>query len=124
VVRNFRSDKSELVLVRDSADKPFYLSKSYRKLQKKYDVSRVQFCQFNPILGIIPLEISDLYPAAHYVMADTTSGPENYAEFAKTLKTFLTKNRFKKIHAEKSEFLEHFGIKSSTIRKRKMKKKG
>jgi 7-cyano-7-deazaguanine tRNA-ribosyltransferase len=123
-VRNFKSDKKELVLVSDSADKPFYLSKSYRQLQKKYDPSKVQFCQFNPILGIIPLEISDLYPAAHYVMADVPSSPNDYTEFAKTLKTFLANNRFKKIHAEKSGFLENFSIKSSKIKKTKMKKKG
>jgi len=123
MVRNFQSGKKELVLVPDSADKPFYLSKSYRQLQKKYDESKVQFCQFNPILGIIPLEISDLYPAAHYVMADVKSNPENYTEFEKTLKTFLAKNKFRKIHAEKSEFFDNFKIKSPKIKKRKMKKK-
>ncbi len=124
VARNFKSDKKELVLVSDSQDKPFYLSKSYRQLQKKYDSSKVQFCQFNPILGIIPLEISDLYPAAHYVMADVPSSPNDYTEFAKTLKIFLANNKFRKIHAEKSEFLDNFKIPKSRLVKIKMKKKG
>jgi 7-cyano-7-deazaguanine tRNA-ribosyltransferase len=124
VVRRFKSDKKELVIVSDSQDKPFYLSKSYRKLQKKYDSSKVQFCQFNPVLGIIPLEISDLYPAAHYVMADVKSSPESCTEFADTLKIFLKNNKFKKIHLEDNEFLNYFKkqLPKSRINKIKMKK--
>ncbi|MGQ0772403.1 MAG: tRNA guanosine(15) transglycosylase TgtA [Nitrososphaerota archaeon] len=126
VVRNFKSDKKELVIVSDSPDKPFYLSKNYRTIKKKFDESKVQFCQFNPLLGLIPLEISDLYPAAHYVMSDTNANPASYTEFAKTLKIFLANNKFKKIHLENNEFLSHFKKqipRSSTIRKIKMKKK-
>ncbi|MGI0004327.1 MAG: DUF5591 domain-containing protein, partial [Candidatus Nitrosotenuis sp.] len=125
VVRDFVSGKKELVLVSDSADKPFYLSKSYRQLQKKFDESKIQFCQFNPLLGIIPLEISDLYPAAHYVMADVQSSPESYTESAKTLEIFLAKNKFKRIHLEDNEFLNHFKkqMPKSRLKIIKMKKK-
>ncbi|MFY9300756.1 MAG: tRNA guanosine(15) transglycosylase TgtA [Candidatus Nitrosotenuis sp.] len=125
-VMGFRSGKKELVLVSDSDDKPFYLSKSYRMLQKKFDESKVQFCQFNPFLGIIPLEISDLYPAAHYVMADIAPNPQDYPEFAKTLAAFLAKNKFAKIHIEENKFLDHFKkqMPKSKLVKIKMKKKG
>lgn len=107
-VRAFKSDKKELVIVSDSQDKPFYLSKSYTKLKKRFDGNSVQFCQFNPAVGLIPLEISDLYPAAHYLMSDTNPDPSKYPEFAKTLKVFVTKNKFKKIHLENNEFLTYF----------------
>jgi 7-cyano-7-deazaguanine tRNA-ribosyltransferase len=125
-VRRFKSDKRELVIVSDSQEKPFYLSKSYRMLQKKYDPSKVQFCQFNPVLGIIPLEISDLYPASHYLMSDMAYNPQRCTEFAKTWKAFFANNKFRKVHLENSEFLDFFKKqlpKSTSVRKTKMKKK-
>ncbi|MEM4378812.1 MAG: tRNA guanosine(15) transglycosylase TgtA [Candidatus Nitrosotenuis sp.] len=105
IVKSFKSDKKELVIVSDSQDKPFYLSKSYALLRKRFDDSKVQFCQLNPILGLIPLEISDIYPAAHYVMADTVAPKSE--KLAKTVRAFLTKNKFKKIYVE-NEFAEFF----------------
>ncbi|HET8719939.1 MAG TPA: tRNA guanosine(15) transglycosylase TgtA [Candidatus Nitrosotenuis sp.] len=125
-VRGFKSDKKELVIVSDSQDKPFYLSKSYRILQKKYDPSKVQFCQFNPVLGIIPLEISDLYPAAHYLMSNMEFNPKDCTEFEMTWKKFFANNKFRMVHIEESAFLNHFKkqlAKSTKTRKIKMKKK-
>ena len=75
-------------------------------MKKKYK-DNVQFCQFNPYLGLIPLEISDLYPAAHYVMSENKAKPEEFTEFAKTWKAFFQNNKFDKIHLEKSDFLKH-----------------
>ena len=109
-VRNFKTDKKELVILPDSADKPFYLSGDYSRARKKYKTENVQFCQYNPYLGLIPLEISDLYPAAHYVMSNTKSNPEMFTEFAKTWKTFFENNRFTRVYIEKSDFLKHYKI--------------
>src|SRR5438445_254189 len=69
-VRKFKSQKDTVLIIPDGIMRPFYLSEEYNVLRKKFDkkYGDVQFCQFNPFLGIIPLEISDLYPAAHYVM--------------------------------------------------------
>jgi 7-cyano-7-deazaguanine tRNA-ribosyltransferase len=106
MVRSFKSYKKELAIVSDSQEKPFYLSRSYTLLKKRFDDSKVQFCQFNPILGLIPLEISDIYPAAHYVMSGTVTVAESM-ELASTVKAFLTKNNFKKIYVE-SEFSGFF----------------
>ncbi|MEM3065504.1 MAG: tRNA guanosine(15) transglycosylase TgtA [Candidatus Nitrosotenuis sp.] len=106
IVKSFKSDKDELVIVSDSQDKPFYLSASYNLLKKRFKDSKFQFCQFNPIIGLIPLEISDVYPAAHYVMADTADATE-YAELANIVRAFLTKNKFKRVHVEE-RFAEFF----------------
>lgn len=108
-VRRFKTSKKILVLVPDGAMKPFYLSSEYTKLKKRFakNLGDIQFCQFNPYLGLIPLEISDLYPAAHYVASDSAHGPEEFGEFAKTLSVFLKKNKFRTIHAADGEFIRH-----------------
>ncbi len=106
VVRAFRSAKKEAVIIRDSHHKPFYLSENYTKLKKKFDED-IQFCQYNPVLGLIPLEISDLYPAAHYVTAERDFSPGGFSEFAKTWELFFEKNKFDKIYIEDDLFLKH-----------------
>jgi 7-cyano-7-deazaguanine tRNA-ribosyltransferase len=120
-VRNFKTGKKELVIIQDTADKPFYLSGDYSKIKKKFKDDKVQFCQFNPYLGLIPLEISDLYPAAHYVMAKTSAKPAEFTEFAKTWQIFLKNNKFDKIHLEKGEFLKSQKIPKS-VKTRQIKK--
>jgi 7-cyano-7-deazaguanine tRNA-ribosyltransferase len=120
-VRNFKTNKKELVVLQDTTDKPFYLSGDYAKIKKKYKTEKVQFCQFNPYLGLIPLEISDLYPAAHYVMAKTNANPQEFTEFAKTWQIFLKNNKFDKIHLEKNEFLKSQKIPKS-VKTRQIKK--
>jgi 7-cyano-7-deazaguanine tRNA-ribosyltransferase len=108
LVRNFKSGKKELVLVSDSQIKPFYLSDEYLRLKKKFNPDEFQFCQYNPFFGLIPLEISDIYPASHYVMSDQEFSPNDFSEFEKTWKIFFEKNKFKKIHVQNSDFLKHY----------------
>ena len=121
LVRNFKTEKKELVILQDTNDKPFYLSGDYMRIKKKYKTDQVQFCQFNPYLGIIPLEISDMYPAAHYVMANSNPNPDEFTEFAKTWKIFLQNNKFHKIHFQKSDFLKQQKIPKS-VKTRQIKK--
>lgn len=122
--RSFRTDKKSLVIISDSDVKPFYLSKKYSKLKKKFDSSQVQFCQYNPFLGLIPLEISDLYPASHYVMSNRNFGPSDFSEFAKTWKAFFGKNNFKTVYIEDQQFLKYYAkLLPSKIRIRVLKRK-
>ena len=78
--------------------------------KKKFkDPESVQFCQYNPYLGLIPLEISDIYPASHYVMANSNFNPEEFTEFAKTWKIFFEKNNFSVVYFDKDDqFLKYF----------------
>ena len=83
----------------------------------------IQFCQFNPFLGLIPLEISDIYPASHYVMADSNYEPETFTEFTKTWKIFFDKNNFSEVYLDKdNEFITYFSkLIPKGIRKRSLK---
>ncbi len=109
MVRKFKTNKRNLVIVPDGAMKPFYLSTEYNKLRKKFgkNLDDIQFCQYNPYLGIIPLELSDIYPAAHYVMSDVQNNHEDFTQFATTWNVFLKQNRFKAIHVANDEFLKY-----------------
>jgi 7-cyano-7-deazaguanine tRNA-ribosyltransferase len=110
MVRRFRTKKKILVISGDSSRKPFYLSQEYNILKKKFsNLDSVQFCQYNPFLGLIPLEISDIYPAAHNVMARLQYSPEDFIIFAKTWKIFFAKNNFTTVYCDKKdEFLKFF----------------
>jgi 7-cyano-7-deazaguanine tRNA-ribosyltransferase len=109
IVRKFKTKKKTLVIIPDGGIRPFYASAEYNNLKKEFisELEDVQFCQYNPYLGIIPLELSDIYPAAHYVVSDTIFDQNGFPEFTKTWKTFLRQNKFKKIYATKDEFLKH-----------------
>jgi len=108
LVRKFRTKKKTLVIVPDGGVRPFYASSEYNNLKKKFTtkLDDVQFCQYNPYLGIIPVELSDVYPAAHYVISDIDYDHDEFPEFAKTWNMFLKHNKFKNIYAMKDEFLK------------------
>jgi 7-cyano-7-deazaguanine tRNA-ribosyltransferase len=110
MVRRFRTKKNTLVITGDSSRKPFYLSPEYTILKKKFsNPESIQFCQYNPFLGLVPLEISDIFPAAHNVMARLEYSPEDFTIFAKTWKTFFEKNHFTTLYCDnKDEFLKFF----------------
>ena len=109
MVRKFKTPKKNLVVVPDGSMKPFYLSTEYNKLKKKFikNFDDTQFCQYNPYLGIIPLELSDVYPAAHYVMSDSQRDQDDFTEFVTTWNMFLKQNKFKTIHAVNDDFLKY-----------------
>ncbi|MDR3783248.1 MAG: tRNA guanosine(15) transglycosylase TgtA [Candidatus Nitrosotalea sp.] len=109
LVRKFKTKKKTLVIIPDGSIRPFYTSAEYNNLKKKFEskLDDVQFCQYNQYLGIIPLELSDIYPAAHYVISDTDFNQNEFPEFTKTWSMFLKNNKFKKIYATNDEFLKY-----------------
>ena len=108
IVRKFKTKKKILVIIPDGGIKPFYTSTEYINLKKKFSskLDEIQFCQFNPYLGIIPLELSDIYPAAHYLVSDVNFNQDEFPEFTKTWNIFLKHNKFKYIYAINDEFLK------------------
>jgi len=109
LVRKFKTKKKTLVIIPDGSIRPFYTSTEYNNLKKKFasKLDDIQFCQYNPYLGIIPLELSDIYPAAHYVISNTDFNQNEFPEFTKTWSMFLKNNKFKKIYATNDEFLKY-----------------
>lgn len=109
LVRKFKTKKKTLVIIQDGGIRPFYTSAEYNNLKKKFasKLDTIQFCQYNPYLGIIPLELSDIYPAAHYVISDVDLNKSEFPEFTKTWNAFLKHNKFKNIYAPNDEFLRY-----------------
>jgi 7-cyano-7-deazaguanine tRNA-ribosyltransferase len=121
MVRRFRTKKKILAIIGDSSRKPFYLSSEYSFAKKKFSKpDSIQFCQYNPFLGLIPLEISDIFPASHNVIARLDFSPIDFPIFAKTWEIFFEKNHFTEIYYDKKdEFLKFF---LKTIQKQIRKK--
>ena len=106
MVSAFRTKKRVLHILSEPESKPAYLSGRYARLADGVDA---QVCVYNPYLGIIPLELSDMYPASHHLDARTRRNPASYKTFGDALKEFLANNDFERVHYdEKDGFLSHF----------------
>ena len=110
IVRKFKSKKKKLIIIKESNTKPGYLSQEYKRLKKKLkDFEAFQVCQYNPHLGLIPIEISDIFPAAHHETSRINYDPKEFVIFEKTWENFFKKNKFLEIHYNKEdEFLRYF----------------
>ena len=124
IVRKFQTKKSIVAITPESHTKPGYMSREYRELYKRSRESDdVQFCQYSPILGIIPIEISDVYPAAHHEQARVRVDPAACTEFAKTWDAFFGNNGFAEVWYDKGDaFLGHFAKRLKGVKKRNLKR--
>ena len=109
-VRNFKSKKKIVVITRDTNQKPAYVSNEYYSLRKKFkNPDSIQFCNYNQFLGIIPIEIADIFPASHYMMVRNDCNPKNFPMFEETWKKFFAKNNFDTVYLSKNDpFIQHF----------------
>jgi 7-cyano-7-deazaguanine tRNA-ribosyltransferase len=110
VVRKFKTKKHSLIIVKEPQIKPGYLSHDYFALKRKFkDIDSFQICYYNPQLGLIPNEISDIFPAAHHETARLNFDPKEFSEFQKTWSKFFENNKFSEIYFDKKdEFLKYF----------------
>lgn len=110
IVRKFKSKKKKILVTKESSTKPGYLSHQYTNLGRKTkDFDEFQICQYNPQLGLIPIEISDVFPAAHHETSRLDFDPKEFPEFEKTWKTFFENNKFVEIRYDKEDnFLKLF----------------
>jgi 7-cyano-7-deazaguanine tRNA-ribosyltransferase len=66
-------------------------------------------CQYNPQLGVIPIEISDIFPAAHHETSRLNFEPSDFPTFEKTWNDFFVNNKFSELHYDKDDkFLKYF----------------
>jgi 7-cyano-7-deazaguanine tRNA-ribosyltransferase len=105
MVQNTRSVKDVLLLLPEPDEHPFY--GQYNELRKIIGNS-VQFAYYSPFLGIVPEEISDVFPAAHHVAARIKFDPAEFETFGDALSSYIKKNAFKRIVAVADDFLESF----------------
>jgi len=110
IVRRFRSKKKSLIILKEPHIKPGYLSQEYSSLKRKFkDIESYQICYYSPHLGLIPNEISDIFPAAHHETARLNFDPKEFLEFKKTFSKFFANNNFSEIIFDKKDyFLKEF----------------
>lgn len=88
-VASFQSRKKKLVICPEGQVHPFYSTRSYREMVKRFPDA--QICSYNPFLGVIPAEISDVYPASHNLTTRSDHRPDDYPTFIESLKEFAGK---------------------------------
>ena len=95
MVSQFRSKKRRLVLCPETELHPFYSTRSFRETLRRYPDAQV--CSYNPFLGIIPAEISDIFPAAHNIITRDVYHASHYPTFVQSLKSFVESNSFEEV---------------------------
>ena len=110
IVRRFKTRKNMLILLKEPNIKPGYLSDNYSDLKRKFkNINSIQVCYYNPQLGLIPNEISDIFPAAHHETARVIFNPKEFLEFENTWIKFFENNKFSEIYFDKKDdFLKRF----------------
>ena len=89
IVSEFKTKKKKLILCPEAEIHPFYSTKSFREIMKRFPDA--QICTYSPFLGIIPAEISDIFPASHNVATRTGNRPEDYPTFVDSLSRYAAK---------------------------------
>jgi len=109
-VRKFKSKKKTLIITKESNTKPAYLSHEYFSLKQKFkEMKNIQVCQYSPHLGLIPLEISDVFPASHHETSRLKFNPAEFPTFENTWNVFFKNNQFSEIYFDKTdEFLKYY----------------
>jgi 7-cyano-7-deazaguanine tRNA-ribosyltransferase len=92
-VASFQSSKRKLILCPEHEIHPFYSTKIYKEIIKKFPDAQV--CSYSPFHGIIPVEISDVFPASHNLATRSCYRLEDYPTFIESLKSFA--GRFEQI---------------------------
>ena len=107
IVSTFRSVvKKRLVLYPIMKIQPFYSTRDFVQLVKKFPDA--QICAYSQFLGVIPVEICDIFPAAHHLSSATTGRPhqaKDYPTFIESLDSFLANNTFGDITIVADDFM-------------------
>jgi len=117
IVSNFKpANTNKLILYPEVDIHPFYATTQYRLIKER--LPDAQVCTYNRFLGIIPAEISDIFPAAHNLSLKNYVLPsqvEDYPMFKVSLEKFLSRNNFKEVIVVADEFIKEI-IKDPNIK--------
>ena len=108
IAAEFRSTfNKNLVLFPTTELQPFYVTREFIGLVQKYPES--QICVYNRFLGIIPVEICDIFPVAHHLnfAPRNVKNAIDYPTFTESLSTFLATNSFENIIIIADEFMKN-----------------
>jgi 7-cyano-7-deazaguanine tRNA-ribosyltransferase len=101
-VEGFKTSKKKLILCPEGELHPFYSTRRFREIVKKFP--DVQVCSYSPFLGIIPAEISDVFPASHNLATRTGQKPQDYPTFVDSLNKFAA--RFDEVVIVADDFMK------------------
>lgn len=99
-------EKFIIILYPETKIHPFYTSKAYSQLKNKFPKSEI--FSYNPYLGIIPSEVSDIFPASQNLSSyeyDSHSLAEQYPTFVNSLMDFLQKNKKEEVIIVANNFM-------------------
>lgn len=108
LINHYKPPNTEILLLYpDEGVRPFYSSAILKNLSKLYPSATI--CLYNPFLGLIPVEISDIYPASHniFIKHIGESDCRNYDEFIRLINSFVQDNSFKLIHIIANKFIKN-----------------
>ncbi len=95
-----------LILYPEHGVHPFYATQDFKMLASKFP--EAQICTYNRFLGIIPVELSDIFPAAHNLVAKVTTYQTNdYPSFVESFREFLTSNEFDEVIVIADQFIKN-----------------
>jgi 7-cyano-7-deazaguanine tRNA-ribosyltransferase len=96
-VRNASLPKSRkrLVLCPEGEIHPFYSTRIYARLRSMFPSD--QICSYSPFLGVIPAEISDVFPASHNVASRSEFLASDFHTFVESLKQFIGSRGFEEV---------------------------
>lgn len=104
LVSEFKSRKKTLVLFPEGEVHPFYATRGFRELAKKFPDA--QLATYHPFLGIIPAEISDVFPASHNVTTRLERDVGDYPAFVDSLTNLVASNSFIEIVVIADSFMK------------------
>ncbi|HEX2014443.1 MAG TPA: tRNA guanosine(15) transglycosylase TgtA [Nitrososphaera sp.] len=113
MVSEFRTSKKMLVLCPEGRLHPFYSTRSFGEIVDRYPGA--QICSCNPFLGVIPAEISDIFPASHNVITRSDYGLEDYPSFIESLKNFIGNNTFEQVIVEAGDVFIEQAVKAAKL---------
>jgi 7-cyano-7-deazaguanine tRNA-ribosyltransferase len=101
-VEGFKTSKKKLILCPEGELHPFYSTRRFREIVKKFPDAQV--CSYSPFLGVIPTEISDVFPASHNLATRTGQKPQDYPTFVDSLTKFAV--RFDEVAIVADDFMK------------------
>ncbi|MEM4309667.1 MAG: tRNA guanosine(15) transglycosylase TgtA [Candidatus Nitrosocaldus sp.] len=113
VCSNIKSDKSTLVLLMEPEERPFYTSNKYRMIHDAINAIQegssnyinskiedgIQIAYYSPFLGVVPEEVSDVYPASHIVSVRSVEY-DDYPTMFDSIIHFIRSKGFKNVLVE------------------------
>lgn len=108
VSQNVSMGKDTLLLLQEPDDHPFFVSGQYTQIRKALSDKSVQMAYYSPFLGIVPEEVSDIFPAAHHVSTRSRFDPREFPTFGDALRSYIKKNSFRKVIIVVDEFIKEF----------------